>query len=444
MREQFDKKLVEKIKDSFLQNEEPFDPKEWEKFSRSYFGTKKKGLLPNWGIWIAGIAAALVMAFFLIPGKGTEESPLLSQADSLSVESKSFKADGDTLKKDQKATPDDLEEVETFGNNNTRQENSQKSIVRNPGIKSLPVNVSLAKGFLNLSDSEERKASQAEIGMDKGSGFNWDEVKISEISPNLLVSKSEDWESKPESEKAQEIINEWLADATPELEDNKDGGNFAKTLRFGVLVAPQTISNATQALNFGGGLMTEFSFSNRLKLDVGLAYAKQYLTPTAEGNRGDYIALNTQDRQASFSNNALGESYELSFGQLEIPVNLKYRLLEKNTSAFYLITGLSNMVYLNQKNVGTFSAANFSTSGAMAAQPMVRTFTEVSQPEGNTNSVDRGTLLNFSCGYEYNLANGTFLSLEPFYKMSIGNQTFVNQQFSIGGINLRVNFQLKK
>lgn len=444
MREQFDKKLVEKIKDSFLQNEEPFDPKEWEKFSRSYFGTKKKGLLPNWGIWIAGIAAALVMAFFLIPGKRTEESPLLSQADSLSVESKDFRDKGEALTKRQEENPVNLEEGQAFENIGIIKENNQKAIGSNPGNKALFLNSSLAQVFLNLPDSKEIKATPNEIVMDKGSGFNWDEVKISEISPNLLVSKSEDWESKPESEKAQEIINEWLADATPELEEKKDAGNFAKSLRFGVLVAPQTISNATQPLNFGGGLMTEFSFSNRLKLDVGLAYARQYLTPTAGGNRGDYMALNTQDRQASFSNNALGASYELSFGQLEIPVNLKYRLLEKNTSAFYLITGLSNMVYLNQKSVGTFSAANFSTSGAMAAQSMVRTFTEVSQPEGNTDSVDRGMLINFSCGYEYNLENGTFLSLEPFYKMSIGNQTFVNQQFSIGGINLRVNFQLKK
>ncbi|EPR68954.1 hypothetical protein [Cyclobacterium qasimii] len=42
MKEQFDKKLAEKIKASFSKHEEPFDPKEWEKFSDAYFKPKRK------------------------------------------------------------------------------------------------------------------------------------------------------------------------------------------------------------------------------------------------------------------------------------------------------------------------------------------------------------------------------------------------------------------
>ncbi|MDO9552058.1 outer membrane beta-barrel protein [Rhodonellum sp.] len=445
MREQFDKKLVEKIKDSFLQNEEPFDPKEWEKFSRTYYGSMKKGYLSKWGIWIAGIAAALVISFFLIPERGTEEKSRLSQADTLSVKSQTSEVDGDLGAKKTNQNPDELKP--NAANSDTQQVKTQESINRNTSIKVLSGKSTEVKPSLNLArlpDSEERNGTITHFESENGQVVDLGRKVESEINPAPLISILKDKESMSEPENAQKTINEWLADANPKLEEEKSGESFAKSFRLGVLLAPQSISNATQSLNFGGGLMTEFAFSKRLKLDVGLAYAKQNLTPTGGSNRGGYLAMDTQDRQANFSNNLLNASYELSFGQLEIPINLKYRVMEKNASAFYLITGLSNMVYLNQKNVGTFSAANFSNVGFMTAKPMVQTFTETTQPEGNMNNTDSGRLLNLSVGYEYNLSNGTFLSLEPFYKMSIGNQTFVNQQFSIGGINLRMNFQLKK
>ena len=48
MKEQFDKKLIEKIKISFEDHEEPFNPQEWEKLSHAYFHpAKKKKFVPK-------------------------------------------------------------------------------------------------------------------------------------------------------------------------------------------------------------------------------------------------------------------------------------------------------------------------------------------------------------------------------------------------------------
>ena len=67
MKEQFDKKLAEKIEASFSNHEEPFDPKQWEKFSDAYFKPKKKAWLIYWPFITAGVAASLLFFFFYFP-----------------------------------------------------------------------------------------------------------------------------------------------------------------------------------------------------------------------------------------------------------------------------------------------------------------------------------------------------------------------------------------
>ena len=109
---------------------------------------------------------------------------------------------------------------------------------------------------------------------------------------NTETEKTESLESLPQTltltfealddQKAQDYINNWLGDIA-EIEEKKNlakNQNKVDPIKLGVLLAPQTISNATQPVNLGAGMMSEFSFSKRLKLDVGLAYARQQITPT--------------------------------------------------------------------------------------------------------------------------------------------------------------------
>jgi hypothetical protein len=207
-------------------------------------------------------------------------------------------------------------------------------------------------------------------------------------------------------------------------------------------------------LSLGAGMMSEFSFSKRLKLDVGLAYARQQITPTSSNRNimssSDAVfsialdqAASAESARAAFAGNFINASTELSFGQLEIPVNLKYKVLENKNADVYFMSGFSNMMYINQQNTTTFSTANLNQGNVVGIQPAIQTYTQTESPGKDSGNVDSGQMLNFGFGYEQNLNNGTFLSIEPFYKFSLGNQTFSNQQFSIGGINLRMNFQLK-
>ena len=444
MREQFDKKLVKKIKSSFMQHKEPLDPNEWDKFSRAYFKTKKNRIPAYLWFGMGGIAAGFVLAFLLISQTDTVQFDTLSSSENSLVEKKELvienhraeKADDSRLK-DQIEEKIDKKEVYTSfpstSSGEKKQGGSEKdisTIFQNESIESIQEIYSNIASHSENDDISSKSEEVLEMTTDMNVGLT---------AQNILNQDSE-------QNSAQDIINEWLNDVKPELEMEKTLATNKDPFRLGVLLSPQSISNATQSLNLGAGVMSEFSFSRRLKLDVGMAYAKQNRIPSSEGVRASFEALDSRVNQADFSTNFLSASYELSFGQLEIPVNLKYKLMEKDASRIFIISGLSNMVYLNQQHTGTFNTVNFSTSGFSSSEQTIQTLTEIVRPESGVNGsgVETGRMFNFSLGYEYDLKNGTFLSVEPFYKMSLGNQTFISQQFAIGGLNLRMNFQFKR
>jgi hypothetical protein len=444
MREQFDKKLVEKIKSSFMQHKEPLDPNEWDKFSRAYFKTKKRRIPPYLWFGMGGIAAGFVLAFLLIPQTDTVQFDTLSSSENslsekkeLVIENNRAEVAADSRLQERIAESIDRKELLTSipltSSAEKKLGGSEKDISKILQSESIENNPEVHSNIAILSDNDNISTKSEEI-LEKTADLN---VELAEQN-NL--------NQDPEKNSAQETINEWLNDVKPKLEMGKTLATNKDPFRLGVLLSPQSISNATQSLNIGAGVMSEFSFSSRLKLDVGMAYAKQNLIPSSEGVRASFEALDSRVNQADFSTNFLSASYELSFGQLEIPLNLKYKLMEKDASRIFIISGLSNMVYLNQQHTGTFNTVNFSTSGFTGSEQTIKTLTETVRPESGVNGsgVETGRMFNFSVGYEYDLKNGTFLSVEPFYKMSLGNQTFISQQFAIGGLNLRMNFQFKR
>ncbi|MCH7397591.1 PorT family protein [Belliella sp. DSM 107340] len=478
MKEQFDKKLADKIKDSFANHTEPYDPKQWERLSSLYFKPRTKSK-PIWGWLATGIAASLVVGL-LVFSQFSGLEPIfeneLSMSDSVKQDDQERNVSENlAIKKD---STDSVNESLAFSKNNDL--HKQPEELSNKGVddKRFDKKIEEAKSQENLIAQESKQNIQESfppsivrktLGMEFKPEFTFGLPQVAKIDlrnePERNVAVIPQFDQKnvgilpadqknaflaDDVENAQQIINNWLAEVKVEEDEKMSprGGND-KAMRLGVILAPQTISNTTQSMNLGAGVLSEFSFSKRLKLDVGVAYARQTINPSVNNEvRGMNNAQNSSDasRSLSFASNFVNASYELSFGQLEIPLNLKYKLLDNKASDFYLITGVSNMVYMNQKNVGTFTTANFNTAGLMQANQTVQTFSETATPNtvDGGDEMNIGQMLNFSLGYEYSLKNGTFISLEPFYKLSVGGQTFVNQQFAIGGLNLRMNFQLKK
>jgi len=453
MKEQFDKRLVEKIKDSFEQFQEPMNPIELEKFKKKYFGKKNEGIFSLYGILWGGIAASLIIGAFLIFQKdGIEKNRIDSSQDLMT--SNEIKMPSEVLIPIDTAKTSSRN-LERFDSEFTKKGNEESDKQVQERISEITENSNYRKVQIQRKDAVE--ISLEPLNSDVVNREKQSE-KMESISDPFITSLQELPKknvSEESEQQARDYIQNWLGD-----EGKIDPNNTLvkvdskkEPIKLGVLVAPQTISNTTQTLNLGAGIMSEFSFSRRIKLDVGLAYARQQIEPTSGGvfnyssadvsNSNHALLLAENARSATLSGNYINASNELSFGQLEIPINLKFKVLENTSSDLYVVSGFSNMLYLNQQNVTTYNAVNLAQPNFSGSNQVVQTFTQTQTPDSESGNVDSGQMLNLGLGFEQSLKNGTFISIEPFYKMSLGTQTFSNQQFSIGGVNLRMNFQIK-
>lgn len=463
MKEQFDKRLVEKIKDSFNNYEEPYDPREWEKLSKAYFKPKKKAWVVYWPFLTAGVAASLFLVFFFWPLKKGWQPEMETIVDSLGILKDTADQEIDTVSE---STRDNL--VDSYGTGSENKPSQPNGKEEAPGSiePDEPNRASSDPSYLASEEAETEHlggtSEQERAGLVEA--LDEQEIHVGEFSLAEVKDERNESVQSPEAsnnamdvDEAKEILNQWLAEETGKQESDETQKASLAPLKLGVLVSPQASSNAISGMNLGAGVMSEFSLSRKLKLDVGLTFARQSLTPDVspgvvlamDAKTDSPAAMNSQYSMVQnirTSSNFAGSSYRLSFASLDIPLNLKYQVMENRNSGFFLITGLSSMIYLNQTATETFQTNSFFTNTAegVGFAPSVQEFTTVFTPESRGNLTDIGRMLNLSVGYEYNLKNGMFISVEPFYKLPLGNLTFVNQQFSIGGMNLRMNFNLRK
>lgn len=434
MKEQFDKKLVEKIKASFQNHEEPYDPQEWEKLSHAYFRPVKKKKFVFWPFLASGIAATLLLLLVFWPIGDDLQKNVQTITDSISIPSKQFerielprdKAEEQLALKEapQQAPmaaipPEDATDTARAGS-----EDNMSARGLGTGINPIPI----------PSLPERDKGMQNSAKLKQGIKQHTGDEKFGD----LITAQAE------ESDNAQRYINQWKAEGQPSAsEADSPAKEKNNNVRLGVMVGPQTSSNPVAGMSLGAGVMSEFSFSSRFKLDIGVTYARHSLVP----NNGHSLPQNEMFSSLSARTGFIGSNAELNFTGLDIPINLKYKVMDNEQSGLFLITGLSSMVYLNQQTTETMAVHSYftaNTNGTLDFQQSVQEFTHEAGPVGNADSFDLGRMLNLSIGYEYSLKNGTYLSIEPYYKLPLGDMTFANQQFSIGGLNLRMNFRIGK
>ncbi|WP_143962423.1 outer membrane beta-barrel protein [Litoribacter populi] len=460
MKEQFDKRLAAKIKASFDDYHEEADPKEWEKFSDAFFDKPKTKKVLFWPWLVAGLAAAcMVLGVFLLPEMGVNDQPAIV-AENVSPKANEPKP---TQKSDveEDAQQQELETVPAETQHKPSPRKVEPKVNNNP-IAPLVAEAETftpieAEPFMPLETGNLPQLGSFEMP-DKSLAMG--EV-VERANPDLqnnlattivVIADKEDKQADNlmTEQEAKRKLQDWsMADAA-ELEKKKN----TNQMRLGVLVAPQSNSNTSMGLNLGAGVMSEIPLSKRLKVDVGVTYARQSMVPqqnqqlmevsaaytrNAMGPQGVSSAMTLSSASASVP---ATRSYELTIANLDIPINLKYKVLDRPQAGLYVISGLSSMVYLNQTTVESYSQPSFGFGPQTNAVDAV--ISNELTPDGGEGGVDLGRMLNLSFGYEHNLTNGTFLSIEPFYKMPLGNMTFIDQQFSIGGINLRMNFQFRK
>ncbi|MDO6437677.1 outer membrane beta-barrel protein [Cyclobacterium sp. 1_MG-2023] len=437
MKEQFDKKLAEKIEASFSNHEEPFDPKQWEKFSDAYFKPKKKAWMIYWPFVTAGVAASLLFFFLYFPKQEEIGQKVKSITDAVVKE---------------KLPSFGKEEQNTVSGNNigssaevdTEEGHNGSYRSKTSGLKA-EQNINIDRDQVPIVPNQEESIIPSII---EDFTYTWDEFQAAiEASFDTLQSSTAlDLRSNQAMSvaEAQSLVDQWKSPSSEE--QSKEVVSPERTFKLGLMVSPQANSNPVSGMNLGAGIMSEISLSKKLKLDVGLAYANQRMGAQANQGMREMLAVPDGNYQKTNSN-IIDTEYRLNFASLDIPINLKYKFYDKEQTGMYFITGLSSMVYLDQNTVESYQAQSLfnanSVNGALEYAPSVQSFSNVYTPESGQSNADFAGLLNLSFGYEYKLNKGFYVSFEPFYKLPLGSLTFANQQFSIGGVNLRMNFNFK-
>lgn len=437
MKEQFDKKLAEKIEASFSNHEEPFDPKEWEKFSDAYFKPKKRAWVIYWPFVTAGVAASLLFFFLYFPKQEEIGQKVKSITDAVVKEKlPSFGKEKQSIESGDNIASSDKVDTDEGPNDSYR--------ARKPGIKAEQI-IDIDRDQVPIIPLQEESLIPSII---EDFSFAWGEFQSAiEASFDTLQNSTPVALGSNQTmsiAEAQSLVDQWKS---PTLEaESKEEASPERTFKLGLMVSPQANSNPVSGMNLGAGIMSEISLGKKLKLDVGLAYANQRMGAQANQGMREMLATPDGDYQ-KISSNIIDTEYRLNFASLDIPINLKYKFYDKEQTGLYFITGLSSMVYLDQNTVESYQAQSLfnanSINGALEYAPSVQSFSNVYTPESGQSNADVAGLLNLSIGYEYKLNKGFYVSFEPFYKLPLGSLTFANQQFSIGGVNLRMNFNFK-
>ncbi|EIM74794.1 hypothetical protein A3SI_15236 [Nitritalea halalkaliphila LW7] len=82
---------------------------------------------------------------------------------------------------------------------------------------------------------------------------------------------------------------------------------------------------------------------------------------------------------------AVPQGTSLQFAQIEIPINMRYKVLDRREGGFFIAGGVSHMMYANQQATATFAVPNFNAQGVEASS-MSETFTNTFSPDTDSGA----------------------------------------------------------
>jgi len=300
----------------------PFNELDWEKMEKKLASQKPKRKLLLWPIAAAGIAAAILLVFFLMfqneksitfkdntalkapnvePIIERTEQPLNKKQDVLSEKTKAVRESiaKVTLPLEVKTLPLSQQSTTKLGNTNST---------------SIP-----AIGNTNST-------SIAAMG-------NTNSTSIAAIGNTKPITK-ESIDTVTLASSVNEVPVSSLNTKMPIPKANTGG-----RLAFSVIAAPDlssTQSNLSSKLSTNVGLLATYSITKKISLTTGVIYARKLYeyggaSLAAYGNPGKTM-----------------ETYA-DCKVLDIPLNLNYRVYEKGLNSISLNTGLSSYIMLNEK-----------------------------------------------------------------------------------------------
>jgi len=450
MKENFDNKFSQKIKEVFENSHEPYNPKDWEMLKAKMAEDKDRRLF-----WYFNkpIAAAVVILFIMLGGTGgimlyrnfqntatpisTNKKMHVKKTDTIN---KFDKINGDSVNQDSIILPIYNPYIKNVENIMEENKNNITSIAeKNDKIKSakdvnsdiLLQDLKKTENYIADSKSENiTKETTADLEKVNSNNYLQNTANIAldlkneeNLTADLQIPTASDSLAKKDINSVFEILDEKVP------ENNK--------VTFGLAVTSLVNYNQTNQntnVSLGGGVLMDVPILKNLDISTGILVTNQ--------------KINFQENavEATLTDTQL-KSKEAILTGLDIPINLKYNFsLNKNN--MFIAVGLSSVTYLKENVESTYQYRNSVFTEAVDAlgnttlvSKTVNTLEKETESMGSFNNFHFGEIMNFSFGVELPFNQGRqSLIVEPYFKHSLKPLTRENIYFSTAGINLKLNF----
>lgn len=191
----------------------------------------------------------------------------------------------------------------------------------------------------------------------------------------------------------------------------------------------------TPGVNYGGGIIANIPVTSKLSLNPALVFTAYSLNFDRTEQRIESTGYTTLGVQEIIESEPDLVPAGINLAGIDIPVNLQYRFLQSRRSDYTVEIGISSLVYLSEKY-------SYSFTRVLGPNPYTGTPEEESVT-GNTSesafeTFDFAKLINFSLGWNYNLNRRFGMSLNPYVKYPVGSLGSGEVKFGSGGLRMKL------
>ncbi|MFO7891737.1 MAG: outer membrane beta-barrel protein [bacterium] len=314
-------------------------------------------------------------------------------------------------------------------------EDTAKDII---GSTKVPMSVT---GSATVGNQDNRNAVMADLSLSKDNVFILEPDEVEKrgegIRDILLEYKEKDviepllirrpGKGKPvkfETENSLLAVSSYIRSVSEEKE---------KEIKLGIIFSPlinQAENDYNTKICFAGGVSSEIPLFSQLKVDVGVLLSKQVIgiDSKIEGSQKTEVYGSSPSKKM-----------DVQLLALDIPINLKYDLMENSRGSLFVSAGISSVVYFEENYKSAYYAETFL---AIDENPerAVTVYKEEEKSVKAFNRIDAAKIINFSMGVNYRLRNGMDIQIEPFIKYPVSPLTSENIKLGSGGIQFRVYF----
>lgn len=468
MKELFDERLSQKMRQTFDKHEEPYNAQGWEMMKQQMQADKSgkmRTLLTSFPVKAAAAAILVLGGVFTYK----------TLNNGFDYQNRSQQQAGIAVKK-QRPQQEGLEGVQVLppSADGTHQSdkvaNAQKTkksfttstitqstpMIANRGTKTTVV-TGVDKGLIEETEKNKNIYVKETIVANKKTTpkatiikpeegivvkYNINALAMNE--PGLSTAKSTSGVSAIEDASFQAVTSSKVAEYKKATAPRRKAVNLGLVLSS--LVNYSDKGEKDSKVNMGGGLLSEIAIGKRLSITSGVLLTKQSLqmnepaslptlaTTLSPGKNG-VIQSNSQEQKRTLNMQLIG---------LDIPINVQYHLSKNTNKGLYVSMGLSSLAYLQEDYTHTTRETITRKYYGTSVQPnTVDTYVTETNAKSNPESLSRfdfAKMLNVSMGMKYVVANNMQILIEPYIKYPLGSLTNEELKFGSAGVNLRCSF----